>query len=78
MKLPGNKFSDAGLTTARLNPQILIAIMGIIKMDLNTLFGFGEDLTPEEIGEFCRKLAQKAGNYREIISEIRNPWYNSR
>ena len=50
---------EKGVTSPDIT--LLPPLARLLKMDLNTLFGFGEDLTPEEIGEFCRKLAQKAG-----------------
>lgn len=44
------------------NPDIglLPPLARLLKIDLNTLFGFSEDLSAEEIGFFCNELAKQA------------------
>jgi len=44
---------------------LLPSLARLLKIDLNTLFCFTEDLSAQEIGEFCRKVAMQG---RESIS----------
>lgn len=41
---------------------LLSPLARLLKIDLNTLFCFHEDLTPQEIGNFCNEIAHTAQN----------------
>lgn len=50
---------EKGITSPDI--ALLSPLARLLNMDLNTLFSFNNDLTPEEIEGFCRELANKAG-----------------
>lgn len=45
---------EKGITSPDIG--LLPHLARLLKIDLNTLFGFHEDLSPQEIGQFCDKL----------------------
>lgn len=49
---------EKGITSPDI--ALLPSLARLLKIDLNTLFCFSEDLTAKEIGEFCNNLAKQA------------------
>ena len=50
---------EKGITSPDIG--LLPPLARLLKIDLNTLFCFSEDLSAEEIGFFCNELAKQAG-----------------
>lgn len=55
---------EKGITSPDIG--LLPPLARLLKIDLNTLFCFSEDLSAQEIGQFCNSLAKQAG--ADIVS----------
>ena len=55
---------EKGITSPDIG--LLPPLARLLKIDLNTLFCFSEDLSEQEIGFFCNELAKQARN--DILS----------
>lgn len=62
---------EKGITSPDIG--LLPPLARLLKIDLNTLFCFSEDLSEQEIGFFCNELAKQARNdYRQIQKQMRD------
>ena len=57
---------EKGITSPDIG--LLPPLARLLKIDLNTLFCFSEDLSEQEIGFFCNELAKQARNTRSFNS----------
>ena len=62
---------EKGITSPDIG--LLPPLARLLKIDLNTLFCFSEDLSAEEIGFFCNELAKQAKHPPFAISKNFSP-----